>query len=46
MDCAIPSLGKGRKGFLDDFIIVETPPFHFTSDRTPPEGGNFMVLAK
>ena len=41
VECAIPSPGKGRKGFLPH-AGEETPPCHVTSGRTPPKGGNFL----
>jgi hypothetical protein len=43
-DSAIPSSGKGRKGFGEHYQLilgVETPPCHHTIQRTPSVGREF-----
>ena len=37
-------LGEGEVGVSASLQAVQTPPRHFASDRTPPQGGILYVL--
>ena len=36
-------LGEGEVGVSMSLQTVETPPCHFTFNRTPPQGGIYVV---
>jgi hypothetical protein len=35
--------GREGRGFVVTFYGEETPPYHLTSSRTPPRGGNYYI---